>query len=90
MAPTKKEYEKKWSQAVAKAWADKNFKEKLLKNPTQALKEMGVEIPAGRQVQVHESTDKIVHLVLPAKPHEELSEKELQSLAAGVGGPGWT
>jgi hypothetical protein len=89
MAITKKEYEKKWAQVVAKAWADENFKQKLLKNPAAALKEMGVQLPPDRKVEIHESTDRVTHLILPPRPEEELSEKELHAIAAGTS-HGWT
>jgi hypothetical protein len=42
-------------------------------------------VPAGLQVRVVENTGQQVHLVLPAKPGEELSDDELDRVAAAGG-----
>lgn len=76
------EFQKKWSKAIAKAWFDESFKQKLLKNPETVLKEMGISYP-GVKFTVHESTEKTCHLVIPVKPTEKLSEENLQKIAAG-------
>jgi hypothetical protein len=78
------DFEQQWSQLVARAWSDPAFKAKLLADPAAVLKENGIALPAGVTVKVVENTDKVVHLMLPAKPPaEELSEEELHRVAAG-------
>jgi hypothetical protein len=81
-----------WSQIVGRAWADDDFKQRLLAEPAVVLEEYDLAQPAGLRVEVHEepagappSTDDVLRLVLPAKPsEEELSEEDL----CGVGGDG--
>ncbi len=89
MALSRKDLEKKWAQVLAKAWADERFKEKLLKNPGQALKEMGIEVPTGRRIEVHEVSDKVVHFILPKKPPGEITEEELKHVSAGESNCNW-
>jgi len=91
-ADIKKKYEKfnqQWVKIVSKAWRDPAFKQKLLKNPTQVLKEEGVEIPEGMTFSIHENSSKIVHLSLPLKPEGEITEEELRAVVAGAPGSNW-
>ena len=74
---------KQWSQIVAKAWADDQFKQRLLADPAAVLNELGVMVPAGVTVKVVENTDTVCNLVLPGKPKGELTDAELQSVAGG-------
>src|SRR5262245_37238721 len=76
---------KAWSQIVAKAWADQAFRKRLLADPAGVLKEHGMQVPPGVQVRVVENTESIQHLVLPKQQSEELSEAELEQVAAGRG-----
>jgi hypothetical protein len=77
-----------YAKIVAHAWKDARFKEKLLKNPKAALKEMGVAIPESKDVRVIEDKVNTMTFVLPAAPAQarELSDQDLQKLAGGV----WT
>ncbi len=70
---------------IAKAWKDPAFKKKLQTNPGQALKEMGMNIPANVNVKVIEDTDSSYTFVLPASPAnaKNLSEAELETVAGG-------
>ena len=53
---------------VAKAEDNSAFRARLLENPKAAIKqEFGVVLPQGHAVEVHEETDNVAHLVLPAK-----------------------
>jgi nitrile hydratase alpha subunit len=79
---TQEEYGKKMSQLIAKCWADEGFKHKLLANPAATLKALGAELPAGLSIKALENTDKLFHLVIPAKP-TDLSDEELDAVAAG-------
>ncbi len=73
-------------QVIAKAWADPRFKEKLLKHPEQAFKEMGVEVPKGKKFEIHENTDNLIHLTLPKRP-SQISEEDLKHVSGGKGPP---
>jgi hypothetical protein len=59
----------------------------LLADPAATLKAEGVniEMPAGVTLKFVEDTDKLRHMVLPAKPADsELSEEELDAVAGGT------
>ncbi len=70
---------------MAKAWKDPAFKAKLLKNPSEALEEMGWEVPENITVKTIEDKPGSYTFMLPSKPVKanELSEKELMELAGG-------
>jgi hypothetical protein len=74
---------KKISQLIAKCWADEGFKHKILTDPAAALKAEGMELPAGQSIVAHENTEKVFHLVIPAKP-TELSDEDLAHAAGGT------
>jgi hypothetical protein len=78
------ELEDRWQQLVARAWSDPALKAKLLTDPAAALKEEGVNLPAGMKVNVVENTDTVLNLVMPVKPApSELSEDELMGVSKG-------
>ena len=84
------EYGKKMGQLIAKCWADEGFKRRLLADATATLKAEGEKLPAGLTFKAVENTDKVFHLVIPAKPIE-LSDEDLDQVAGGemcVPGPG--
>jgi len=67
---------------IAKCWTDEAFKQRLLSNPKPVLKEIGVDVPEDLEVKTVENTDKVFHLVIPAKP-DKLSDEDLVQVAAG-------
>jgi hypothetical protein len=77
------EQNKRIAQLIAKAWADDNFKTKLLSDPAAVLKAEGVELPAGMGIQAVEDTQAVHHLVIPAKP-ADLSDDDLEKVAGGT------
>ena len=76
-----------YGKIIAKAWRDPAFKAELIANPAAALKDEGIDVPAGMAVTVLENTDKQFHLVLPPKPTGELSDEALDAVAGGWCGP---
>ncbi|MEK7817189.1 MAG: NHLP leader peptide family RiPP precursor, partial [Actinomycetota bacterium] len=76
---------KKMNQLIAKCWSDEGFKQKLLADPAATLKAEGVALPAGLTLKAVENTDKVFHLVIPAKPTDlsDLSDSDLDSVAGG-------
>jgi hypothetical protein len=73
-----------WSQIVAEALQDEDFKNRLLAEPEEVLKEHGMEVPQGIEVRVVENSSKVLYLTLPAQLKEgELSESELEGVAGG-------
>jgi Nitrile hydratase, alpha chain len=83
---TQAERSKKMNQLVAKCWSDEGFKKKLLADPAGTLKAEGVEMPAGVAVKALENTDKLFHVVIPAKP-ADLSDEDLANVAGGDSQP---
>ncbi|UNC93202.1 NHLP leader peptide family RiPP precursor [Candidatus Contubernalis alkaliaceticus] len=79
----REEMNKKMGQIIAKAWSDAEFKAKLLAHPKETLKEEGVEIPEGVQVNAVENTARQFHLVIPQKL-DELSDQDLEGVAGGT------
>lgn len=73
-----------YARITAKAWSDPAFKARLLSDPHVALREAGIDIPAGKTVKVVENTSDTVHLVLPPPPPEgELTDQALDQVAGG-------
>ncbi len=77
----------KQSEIIAKAWKDPTFKKKLLSNPSAALKECGVSIPANASVKIIEDQPGTYTFVLPAAPKNatSMSDAELAKVAGGFG-----
>ena len=75
------ENQKQWAKIVAKAWADEDYKQRLLADPTSVMKEEGLEVPEGVKFKCVEATKSKTWLVLPPKPDGRVEEGE-ERLAA--------
>ena len=74
------------SQIVGKAAVDSEFRAALLADPKSAITaEFEVHMPDSYEITVHESKGTSLHLALPPKM-TELSERELEQIAAGQHG----
>ena len=73
---------------IEKATADETFRARLLADPKNAVQdELGVQVPDGFTIEVHEEAADTGHLVLP--PSTQLDAAELnQAAAAGRSGTG--
>ena len=69
-----------WRGIVARAWADEQFKQKLIDNPNQALAAAGVSVPAGVNFVVVENEANRVYLVLPSQPNGNAAVQEMQHI----------
>jgi hypothetical protein len=65
---TREEQAKKIQKVIAKAWADEAFKQSLLANPAETLREQGIEAPPNVDVRVVECTDSVYYIVIPPRP----------------------
>ena len=68
---------------ISIAMHDQAFREELLRNPKETLeRELGISFPAEVEIEMHQDTPTIIHLVLPLKPKTgslmEVSFAELQ------------
>src|SRR4029079_16195069 len=72
------EQAKKMGSVIAKCWSDDGFKRKLLADPAATLKAEDVkfELPDGMSLKAVENTEKVYHIIVPARPRE-LSDEEL-------------
>jgi nitrile hydratase len=60
-----------------------SYRTRIVQNPRLCLRDMfGLEVPAGKEVQVYDSTSDVRYFVLPQRPAgtEGMSEKELAKL----------
>jgi Nitrile hydratase, alpha chain len=76
------------SRIIARAWKDREFRERLLSDPKGVLEnESGQKIAPDLKVLALKENADVLYLVLPRKPHAVLglSESQLESLAAGEG-----
>ena len=66
-----------------RASEDGDFRARLIADPKAAISsEIGMSIPEGFDVEVHEDGGTTAHLVLPSSP--ELSEAEMETVAGGL------
>lgn len=73
---------KQFAKIVAKTWADEDYKQRLVDDPASVLAEEGIEVPAGKEIKVLESTENKMWLVLPPKPEGESIDESTERLAA--------
>ena len=77
-------FQKAYGKVVARAWADPEFKELLLRDARAALATVGIEYPVDIKVFVRENNPREMNLVLPPQPAEgELSEQDIDKIADG-------
>jgi hypothetical protein len=77
------------AQIMAKAMKEETFRQELLSNPKAAIeRELGITVPQGVTITVHQDTPTSVHLALPVRAPreggEELSNAELEQATGGV------
>jgi hypothetical protein len=51
------EFQKQWAKIVAQAWADEQFKERLLSDTNTVLQEHGIEVPEGINLTINEAAN---------------------------------
>ena len=74
---------------IGKANEDADFRARLLSNPKDAIQQaVGVTVPEGFTIKVHEEDSMTAHLVLP--PTNKLSSAELSAVAGGYHGQDYT
>jgi hypothetical protein len=79
------------SRVIDRATRDPQFRQELLRNPATALEqELGMRIPESIEIRVVEETPSTLYLVLPPQrmaAGEELSDRDLERVTGGWGGP---
>tara|TARA_R110002110_G_scaffold91244_19_gene237253 strand:- start:1049 stop:1672 length:624 start_codon:yes stop_codon:yes gene_type:complete len=63
-------------------YKSRNYRTRTVREPREVLKEFGTEIPANKEVRVHDSTADLRYLVLPERPEgtDGMSAEELAAL----------
>ncbi len=72
---------KAWIEINIRAWKDEVFKQRLVKNTAEVLKEYGFSLPSNIIYKVHENTKNVHHLSLLQPP--ELTEQEIRTVSGG-------
>ena len=58
---------------LARAMKDEAWRQQLLRDPKPLLeRELGMQLPSGVSIQVHEDTSSTIHLVLPPRQQREV------------------
>ena len=79
------DYNKAFSEIVARAWSDPAFKSRLIANPRAVAADYGFQLPDELEISVLENTAQKIHIVLPHKPDEEtLTQQQLEAVVGGV------
>lgn len=79
-----REVVKKMQQLVARAMKDEAWRQALLTNPNPLIEEVvGIRVPRGVTVVVHEDTATTINVVLPPRqlPAVEVSDEEIREAA---------
>ena len=63
-------------------YKSRNYRTRTVREPREVLKEFGTEIPANKEVRVHDSTADLRYLVLPERPEgtEDMSAEDRAAL----------
>lgn len=85
--PKKLEMKDVWKKVVAKAWADPEWKARLLADPAEVLREEGVNVPDGLKIRVMEELPGVRTFILPREPEGAWDAEKLERKKAAHGGP---
>jgi len=89
MPESTSDLKKVWACILAKAWADQEYKRRLLADPAAVAREEGVPIPAGLTLKVVEDAPGTRTLVLPPQPSDLQARSDREErLAAHCGSMG--
>lgn len=76
--------EQQIAKIIAKAWADEDFKRRLIADPAAVLRAENMCVPEGVTLKVVENTETISHIVLPAKPSDVAGSERLDERQQGT------
>lgn len=85
MALSADEWRMAWGKLIAQAWSDEAFKQRLLEQPAEVLKEVGLELRKDMNVSIVEQQPDELLLVLPRLPENvEITDELLEAVAGGL------
>lgn len=67
------------AQLTARAWTDPAFRERLLANPAQEMREAGLEVPQDIEVRAVADTESVRHIILQHRP-EWFGDDDFQNM----------
>ncbi len=76
--------QKTYGKLVAKAWADADFKAKLLTDTKTVFRNHGIEVPDGLEVSIVENSERKRHFILPCGPLNMIAREHLGGGAGSV------
>ncbi len=77
------------AQIIAKAMKDETFRQALLSNPKAVIeRELGITIPAGVTIAVHQNTPTTLHFVLPMQEPSAAGEELSDAMCSARGQSG--
>jgi len=68
---------------LTKCWADPDFKQRLIADPTATLRTEGVPVPEGVKITVVENTVTEFTFIIPCEPGE-LTDDALNGVSGGL------
>ena len=75
-----------WVDFVSRYHGDQSFANEANRNPADALRKCGMDVPQGKSVKLMKNTESTWHYVVPSSPISDLSQGELAGTSAGACG----
>jgi hypothetical protein len=75
-------YSNNYAKMIAKAWLDEEFKAELKRDPKAVMKRMGIPVADDLQLEVLENTPTKIYCVLPAKPTDQITEEDIDTMTS--------
>ena len=83
MSKSSNSIQKRFRLLIAKAEREKSFRQFLLANPEKVIaQELGVHLPEGHEIRVHEQSRNLTNLVIP--PLSKITEEEREAARTGA------
>jgi hypothetical protein len=83
--PDEQDSQLRYAKFVARVWADEDLRQRLLSDPATVLKELELDVPAGKEVRIIEADlDKIAYVFLPTKPIDLPPDANLEQIALDI------
>ena len=70
---------------VSRYYGNADYRRRVDADPVAALRENGIDLPGGVEIQVRVNTDDTFYLVMPPDPNTELDDETMAAIAGGGG-----
>jgi hypothetical protein len=58
----------RWPEVIGLAWADEDFRQRLLADPQREIQALGIDVPGSAKIRILEESDGETILVVPRRP----------------------